>query len=282
MIVLNNGILEVTISKFGAEIRKVVKDGKDRMWSGNPEHWAGVAPLLFPICSGLPDDKYIYNGETYEMPKHGFIRKLPFEVEATADDTATFMFASNEETLKMFPWRFELRIKYTLIREKIKVEYFVLNKSENTMYYSIGSHEGYDCPEGIEAYDVVFEKEEVLNNCLLDGAVLSGETEPILLSGNVLPLKEAYFLKDALIFKNVESRKAALVNRESGQKTIVSFPECEYLLLWHPVGAPFMCIEPWEGICSTKGDSGDITEKEGIIALDSKVEKVHTHIIEFR
>ena len=282
MIVLNNGILEVTISKFGAEIRKVLKDGKDRMWSGNPEHWAGIAPLLFPICSGLPDDKYIYNGETYEMPKHGFIRKLPFEVEATADDTATFMFASNEETLKMFPWRFELRVKYTLIREKIKVEYFVLNKSENTMYYSIGSHEGYDCPEGIEEYDVVFEKEEVLNNCLLDGAVLSGETEPILLSGKVLPLKEAYFLKDALIFKNIKSKKASLVNRATGQTTTVLFPECEYLLLWHPVGAPFMCIEPWEGICSTIGDSGDITEKEGIIALDSKVEKVHTHIIEFK
>ena len=101
MIVLNNGTLEVQIDKIGAEIRKVTKDGKDRMWSGNPEHWAGVAPLLFPICSGLPNDKYTYNGETYEMPKHGFIRKLPFEVEATADDTATFMFSANDETLKI-------------------------------------------------------------------------------------------------------------------------------------------------------------------------------------
>lgn len=282
MIVLNNGILEVEIDKIGAEIRKVVKDGKDRMWSGNPEHWAGVAPLLFPICSGLPDDKYTYNGETYEMPKHGFIRKLPFEVEATADDTASFLFSSNEETLKMFPWKFELRIKYTLINDKIKVEYFVLNKSDDTMYYSIGSHEGYDCHEGIEAYDIVFEKEEVLENCLLEGPVLSGETEKILTSGNILSLDEKYFLKDALIFKNIKSKKASLVNRVSGQTTTVSFPECEYLLLWHPVGAPFMCIEPWEGICSSKGDSGDITEKEGIIALDSKTEKVHTHVIEFK
>lgn len=282
MIILNNGILEVQIDKIGAEIRKVTKDGKDRMWSGNPEHWAGVAPLLFPICSGLPDNKYTYNGETYEMPKHGFIRKLPFEVEATADDTATFMFAANEDTYKIFPWRFELRIKYTLNGDKIKVEYFVLNRSDDTMYYSIGSHEGYDCPEGIEAYDVVFEKEEVLENALLEGPVFSGETEKILTSGKVLSLDEKYFLNDALIFKNIKSKKASLVNRVSGQTTTVSFPECEYLLLWHPVGAPFMCIEPWEGICSTKGDSGDITEKEGIIALESKVEKVHTHIIEFK
>lgn len=282
MIVLNNGTLEVQIDKIGAEIRKVTKDGKDRMWSGNPEHWAGVAPLLFPICSGLPNDEYTYNGQTYKMPKHGFMRRSPFEVEATADDTATFMFSANEETLKIFPWKFELRIKYTLIREKIKVEYFVLNKSDDTMYYSIGSHEAYDCPEGIENYDIVLEKEEILENALLDGAVFSGETQPILTSGNVLPLKEADFLNDALIFKNVQSKKASIVNRTTGQTTTVLFPECEYLLLWHPVGAPFMCIEPWQGICSTKGDSGDITEKEGIIALESKVEKVHTHIIEFR
>lgn len=282
MIILNNGILQVEIDKIGAEIRKVTKNGKNRMWSGDPSHWAGVAPLLFPICSGLPDDKYTYKGKTYEMPKHGFIRKYPFEVEATADDTATFMFAANEETLKMFPWMFEIRIKYTLIRDKIKVEYFVLNKSEDTMYYSIGSHEGYDCPEGIEEYDIVFEKEEVLENCLLDGTVLSGETQTILKGGKVLPLKEKYFELDALIFKNIQSRKASLVNRKSRQTTTVSFPECEYMLLWHPVGAPFMCIEPWEGICSSKGDSGDITEKEGIIALDGKTEKIHTHIIEYK
>ena len=192
------------------------------------------------------------------------------------------MFAANEETYKIFPWKFELRIKYTLIGEKIKVEYFVLNKSDDTMYYSIGSHEGYDCPEGIEEYDIVFEKEEILENCLLDGAVLSGETQPILNGGNVLSLNEKNFELDALIFKNIKSRKASLVNRKTGLTTTVSFPECEYLLLWHPVGAPFMCIEPWQGICSTKGDSGDITEKEGIIALESKLEKVHTHVIEFK
>ena len=282
MIVLNNGTLEVQIDKIGAEIRKVTKDGIDRMWSGNPEYWSGVSPLLFPICGGLPNDEYTYNGQTYKMPKHGFVRRLTFEVEATADDTATFMFSSNEETLKIFPWKFELRIKYTLIREKIKVEYFVLNKSDDTMYYSIGSHEAYDCPEGIEAYDIVLEKEEALESYILDGTILSGETQTILISGNVLSLKEEYFLNDALIFKNIQSKKASLVNRTTGQITTVLFPESKYLLLWHPVGAPFMCIEPWEGICSTKGDSNDITEKEGIIALESKVEKVHTHIIEFK
>ena len=282
MVVLNNGILRVQINKIGAEIRKVTKDGNERMWSGDPKYWSGVSPILFPICSGLPDDKYTYNGKTYEMQKHGFIRKSLFDVETIANDTVTFLFKANEETLKAYPWEFELRIKYTLITDKIKVEYFVLNNSNEIMYYSIGSHESYNCPEGIEAYDIVFEKEEVLENALLDGAVFSGETQPILTSGNVLSLNEEYFKNDSLIFKNIQSKKVSIVNRITGQLSRVFFPDCEYFLLWHPLGAPFMCLEPWQGICSTKGDSGDITEKEGIISLQSKTEKTHTHIIEYK
>ncbi len=283
MVILENGILYVEISEVGAELRKVTKNGKDRMWSGDPTHWAGVAPLLFPICSGLPGDEYTYGGKTYTLPKHGFTKKANFEVESAEKETATFLLRETEETLKMYPWRFELRVIYTLVGDQIKVEYKVTNRSENTMYYSIGSHEAYDCPEGIEAYDVVFEREEPLNSSLLaEGPVLSGKTEPILTGGKVLALEEKYFENDALIFKNVQSRKASIVNRKSGQTTTVSFPECEYLLLWHPVGAPFMCIEPWQGICSTQGDSTDITVKEGIIPLAAGAENLHTHVIEYK
>ncbi|MBR6510108.1 MAG: aldose 1-epimerase family protein [Clostridia bacterium] len=282
MITLNNGILNVEITEIGAEIRRVLKNGEDRMWSGNPEYWSGVSPILFPICSRLPDDEYSLNGKTYKMQMHGFASDLLFDVEKADKNTATFLLKSNAETLKIFPFCFELRVKYTLSFDKILVEYFVLNKSENTMYYSIGSHESYACPEGIEAYDVVFEKEEVLKTALLEGPVFSGKYETILESGNTLSLKEDYFELDSLIFKNIKSKKVSLINRETKKTDNIWFEGFDYLLLWHPIGAPFICIEPWAGICSTKGDSKDITKKEGIIALGCKTEKVHTHIIEFK
>lgn len=283
MIILENEVLYIEINELGAEIRKVVKDGKSRMWTGDPAWWAGVAPVLFPICSGLPGNQYTYQGKSYTLNQHGFARKSVFEVESYEKETATFVLKANEETLKQYPWQFELQITYTLIEDQIKVEYKVTNRSEETMYYSIGSHEAYACPEGIESYDVVFEREEKLYNHLLeDGPVFSGKTEPILEQGNVLPLKEAYFETNALIFKNIQSRKASLVHRVSGQTTTVTFPECEYMLLWQPYGAPFICIEPWQGICSTRGDSGDITQKEGIMPLSRGAERLHTHIIEYK
>lgn len=282
MIILENEILYVEIRELGAEIRKVTKNGKDRMWTGDAAYWGGVAPVLFPICSALPGEAYTYRGNRYSLGRHGFARKMVFEVESAEKETATFLLTANEETLKSYPWEFELRVQYTLIEDQIKVDYQVTNRSAETMYYSIGSHEGYNCPEGIAAYDVVFEKEEPLYNYLLEGAVFSGETERVPVCGKTLALDEKYFEKNALIFKNIQSRKASLVHRESGETTTVSFPQCEYLLLWQPMGTPFIAIEPWEGICATKGDSGDITEKEGILPLEPGKENLHTHVIEYK
>lgn len=282
MITLKNSELNVEIVEVGAEIRRVTKDGVERMWSGDPAYWGNVAPMLFPICSGLPGDRYTYNGKTYPMTKHGFTRRAVFAEEAHTETSATFLLTESEETLKTYPWKFELRVIYTLEGNRIKVQYKVKNRSAETMYYSIGSHEAYNCPEGIEAYDIVFEKAEPLAKWLLEGPVLSGKTCPVLEEGNVLHLDEKYFMDDAVIFKDHQSRKASVVHRESGRETLVEFPECPYLLLWHPVGAPFICIEPWEGICSTLGDSGDITEKEGIMPLAPDGERLHTHTIEYK
>lgn len=32
-------------------------DGVEYLWEGNPEYWSGQAPVLFPICGSIRDDK---------------------------------------------------------------------------------------------------------------------------------------------------------------------------------------------------------------------------------
>ena len=147
------------------------------------------------------------------------------------------------------------------------------------MYMSIGSHEAYACPEGIEDYDVIFEKKEPLNSCLLDGNLIAHSTVPIIKETDTLPLYEKYFAVDALVFKDLKSRSATLRNRKTGKSVTVDFEGCDYFLLWMKPGAGYICMEPWAGIPDTVGSSFDITEKEGIIALDGKSEYNHTHSI---
>ena len=81
-VTIQNKELTVEISSLGAEIKSVKKDGVQMMWSGDPAVWNGVAPILFPICGSLKEDKYQYEGREYTLSKHGFIKYTLFEVES--------------------------------------------------------------------------------------------------------------------------------------------------------------------------------------------------------
>ena len=277
MITLKNKFLTASINEVGAELKSLVFDGKEYIWEGRNEVWAGSCPLLFPICGGLKDDKYTLNGKEYTLQKHGYARFKTFEIENKTDSSVVFLHKSDKETKKSFP--FELRVIYTLVDKSLRVDYSVKNLTDDTMYFSIGSHEGYYTPEGIEDYDVVFPQNETLNAYVLYGNLLSNQQLPIIKDSNVLPLYDKYFTVDALVFKDLKSKSATLRNRKTGKAVQVDFPDAEYFLLWHKPNSSYMCLEPWSGIPDIVGTGYDITEKEGIIALESGGEYNSTHAI---
>jgi len=281
MVKITNDIITAEISELGAELRRLIVNGEDRLWSGDPNWWANVAPVLFPICGGLREDKFTFEGVTYDLQKHGFAKLMEFKVERLGKSYATFLLESTEETLKCFPWEFEFRITYTLVANRVEVKYDIKNLSDKTMYMSVGSHEGYACPEGIEDYDVIFEREENLEAAVVDGKLIRRETDTILKNGKVLPLYEKYFDIDALVFTDVKSRFVTLRNRKTGKSVSVSFPDRDFLLLWTKPGAPYICIEPWAGIPSYIDEELDITVKTGINSVLPDTHFVSVHNIYF-
>ena len=281
MVTLKNSIMSVEISEKGAEMRRVTVNGEERLWSGDPAFWTGTAPVMFPICGGLPDDKFTYAGREYTLIKHGFARLTDFEVEKQNGLSATFLLRSNAETLKMYPWEFEFRIAYSLKGSRIEIDYDVKNLSDDTMYVSPGAHEAYACPEGIEDYDVIFEKKETLYSCVLHGNLISENRIPIIKDTDTLPLYYSYFAVDALVFKDLKSRFATLRNRKTGKSTSVSFEGFDYFLLWTKPQAGYICMEPWTGIPPMIGSDIDITQKDGITAVKAGDTLKATHSIYF-
>ncbi|MBE6727809.1 MAG: aldose 1-epimerase family protein [Ruminococcaceae bacterium] len=269
MVTLKNDRITVEIAEKGAEMRKMTLDGNDVLWSGDPTYWAGVAPVLFPLCGGLRDNKYTLGGKEYTMElKHGYARVSDFTLEKRGCNSVTFLLTDTPESREQYPFSYEFRITYSLRDTVVNVKYEVKNLSDNTMYFSIGSHEAYACPEGIEDYDIIFPQKETLNSCVLDGSLLAHETLPIIKESTTLPLYEKYFAIDALVFKNVKSRSATLRNRKTGRNLTVNFPGCDYLLLWTKPGAGYICIEPWCGIPSMVDDGYALEEKEGILTIE--------------
>ncbi len=279
MVTLKNSELTVKINELGAELRSIVCDNTEYMWEGKPEIWSGTAPIMFPICGGLKDDKYTLNGKEYTLTKHGFAKFSMFEVEEATDTSVTFLLRSSDETKVSYPFDFEFRVIYTLSGKALKVDYKVDNKSDDTMYFNVGAHEAYATPEGIEDYDVIFDSEQTLNAHNLYGNILAKTSYPIIKDSKVLPLYDKYFILDALPFKDIGFSAATLRNRKTGRALRVDFQGAPYFLLWHKHGAGYMCLEPWNGIPDVPDSSYDITEKEGITALGPADTFVFSHTI---
>lgn len=280
MIIIKNQFMTAKFNQKGAELKSLFCNDREYIWRGDEKFWAGSCPILFPICSGLKDDEYYLDGKKYTMQKHGYARFCDFEVEEKGESSVTFLLCSNEESLKQYPFNYELRITYTLEDKTLKVKYDIDNKSEETMYFSIGSHEGYYCPEGIEEYDVLLPAPETLCATVLEGNTLGYKKETIIENSDKLSLNYDYFKIDALIFEDMKAKSVILKHRNSPKSLRVNFPDCEYFLIWTKPGAPYICLEPWCGISDKVDADKNFKTKEGIRTIGAGNKFVKEHTIE--
>lgn len=277
LITIRSEELTVIISSAGAEIQSIKgRDGVERMYDGDPRFWANRAPILFPVAGGFRNDGYEWQGKWYDMPKHGFIRPLEWQVESVKEKEAVFLLQQKNPG---FPFEYDLRAIYTVSGNCLKVAYAVTNRDEAPFCFSIGSHEAYACPEGIEKYEIVFDEEETLRHSVLEGALNSHETVLIAENTRVLPLKYEYFAVDALVFRSLRSKGVTLRSACHGRTIRVDFPECPFLLLWTKPGAPYICIEPWCNGPDFVDAPAQIDQKPGFMRLEKGETITRTHTI---
>ncbi|AUC77817.1 aldose 1-epimerase family protein [Olleya sp. Bg11-27] len=276
MFELSNALLKISVKPKGAELCEIasVKNDHQFMWHADPDIWGNHAPNLFPIIGALKNDEYTFEGKTYTLPKHGFIRhnqdiKL---VEQTKNSLA-FSLMYNDDLLKQFPFKFEFLITYTLVNNTLHINHTVKNLDNQSIYFSIGGHPAFKCPvykdENYTDYSLVFETEETAQTYVLnmDNGLVTNQTKPAFDTKNSIRLRPYLFTKDALIFKDLQSRQVALVSKTHGEILNMTFKDFNYLGIWAKPNAPYVCIEPWLGIADAENTTQKLTEKEGIIKL---------------
>ena len=274
--------LTVGIDTLGSELMYINGEcGTEFLWNGEKSVWSYRSPILFPICGGLKNDTYTLDGKEYSMPKHGFVRKAEFEGKKINESKAEFIFKSNPERMKKFPFEHIFKTVFEVEDNTLKVSYIVENLSGREMYFSVGAHEGYNCPEGIEDYEVQFDEPQTLDTYCFDGTIIGNTTERVIENSKVLPLKTEYFTTDALIFKNVNFKKVTLAHKNSSKKVVLEFDTPNNFLIWQKPGAKYICLEPWDGISDSVNSDGDITHKEAIVKLGKNKTYTMVHEMKF-
>lgn len=284
MVTIKNDKLTAQIDTLGAQLMSV-KDGggKEFIWQGDPEFWEDRAPVLFPIVSRLKNDEYSYNGKKYSMGMHGFAKSFEFQVEKQSEESVTMLLTSSQETLKQYPFEFEFRAVYTLVENKLSVDFVTTNKTDGEMYYSAGSHEGYAIDGDISNYSLVLDEVETLaQHEYVDGYGIVQEKTPCFENTNELKLNDDYFAVDAIIFLDMKSRGMALRDDRTEEKIHVSFPKADTVLVWKVPYAPFVCIEPWCGVTDLEWKPfNDFSKKFRIRKLAKGESETINHTITF-
>ena len=178
----------------------------------------------------------------------------------------------SEETLKNYPFRFRFQIEFTLDGRALHITHTVINLDENPLYFSVGGHPAFNVPlyqeESYNDYYLQFDQKMDLSTHLLnEEGLVSNREKKLIENDNKIRLHKHLFDKDALIFKNIPSKKVALHSDKEGQILTVDYSDFTNLGLWAKPAAPFVCIEPWLGIADVEGTNHDIKTKEGIIEL---------------
>lgn len=269
---LRSSNLVAEINPLGAQL-SILRDrtGRDLLWDGDPSVWAGRAPLLFPIVGTLNGGSYRLGSRIYALTRHGFARGRLFEIVDSSPATAVLSLKADEETLKLYPFRFELDVSFTLDGPTLLVKTWVRNAGDEDMPASFGYHPAFRWPLPFgrtrSSHFIEFSNEEPapVRRLNPDG-LLSPERHATPISHRRLALADMLFQDDVLIFDQIRSRSVTY-GADGGPRIQVSYPDMPYLGIWTKPGANFICIEPWRGVADPEGFSGDFTAKTGVFMV---------------
>ena len=212
----------------------------------------GGIPFVFPICARISrnakEGVYLYDGKQYPLKIHGFSWFEKWIVMDESKNSLTVVLTENENTLRCYPFRFEIRLTYQVTAGKLTCyQRYTNTDDKKSMPYYAGFHPYFLTPaagSGKENVFIDFKSTRRLqyNDTLTD---IMGETSA---------------LKTPISVGNPDMNEQ--LNWLNEDKTVtITFPngEClqmnaygiqdpnlfSYLQLYTIPEKPFVCAEPW-------------------------------------
>jgi galactose mutarotase-like enzyme len=171
----------------------------------------GGIPLLFPHAG--PSKSSLYH-----LSQHGFVRRMPWNVNGQDGNSITLQLLSNDETRKDFPFDFELKLQAAVAANRLTHTFTIINKGDKPMPTAYGTHPYFQIPQA--------EKQNLTAN--IEGF----SPKEIDWQGGF----DQSFVNPGLICIQMPGKKI----------TLESDPDIfKVVRIWHLAGKDFFCIEPW-------------------------------------
>lgn len=269
-IILQDGDLVAGIAVRGAELRllRAKASGHCLLWSGDPQWWSFVAPILFPIVGKLPLGYLEHRGHKLALSPHGFARTSSFVVQERQTHRVRLTLAASELTLFLYPFDFLLEVEFTIGDGELRQTVTVHNRGTESMPASFGFHPAFRWPCTVGqadrgAYRLEFAMPQTGGwfRCGVTGC-LEPIDPPFGTPAQDLALNDDLFIGGALVIDAVAGQAVSVFD---GQQRLfdLHWSGCSQLGLWSLPGAPFFCIEPWQGHPPPRGALNTLMDKPG-------------------
>jgi galactose mutarotase-like enzyme len=273
MIFLENEYIQASFANKGAELRSLrsKKDNIDYLWNGDPNYWGKFSPVLFPIVGALKNNTYYYEDKAYQLTRHGFARDKDFEANQVSHTEVVFTLTHSDETLKVYPFQFILRLRYKLLASTLSCTYEVFNPADSRLLFSVGAHPAFATSIQSDIrythYFLQFNKDSALTYHKINHDLIDNETAVIELDDRKLPLKHELFYDDALVLKSLKSDCISIRNDKNPHGIHFRFKDFPFFGIWAAKNADFVCLEPWCGIADGVDHNQNLKDKEGMTSL---------------
>ena len=263
--------LDCSVNLDGAQLWSIRdREGRDWQWDGDRAWWTGRAPILFPVVGVLSGGGFHQDGRCYALEKHGFARRRRFELVERDERRALLRLEADEATREHYPFDFRLDLAFAARDRTVSIEATVENRGEGPMPFSFGFHPAlrWPLPGGVrDGATLTFDAEPPPVIWRMNGDGLLDHTEPCPSNGRTINVEDRLFTEDAIIFRDMAARGVTFDC--GGAAARIEWDNLPDLGLWTKPGAPYLCIEPWQGFNDPVGFEGELCEKPGVVTLDS-------------
>ena len=273
---IKNEFLTVKVESFGAEVISALGvDGFEYIYSGKT--WSGHAPVLFPLCGRIKDERYTHLGKEYSMKLHGLAKYYEFSLKEKTEDSVTFLFASSDATREQYPFEFNFTVRYALEGKSLIAVFTVENLSGEPLPYMVGWHPGfnYDPSAAHEDFYLDFGDAELRLHPVINRAFIAGDTVPFATEGGKYKINDDELDDyDTLVLENTNytvkfaSDAAPHGVRLSWSENIPNF--CVWRAPFNK--APYLCLEPWSNLPGDGSVPEDFSVRDMIRIPEGAVE----------
>jgi len=221
----------------------------------------GGIPILFPICGNLPDNSYTYKGQQYSLKQHGFARDLPWTVTQEITQAAagiTLVLNSNDETLAVYPFNFQLAFTYQIQGNSLEIRQRFTNQGAEPMPFSTGLHPYFWTPDKSQ---LQFEipASEYLDQLTQQTHAFDGDFD---------------FRRDEIdvAFRQVNRHSTTTIDSGRQLRLTLNYgAPYTTLVFWTVKGKDFYCVEPWTAARNAMNTGEHLIQLEPGASLETSV-----------